>query len=78
MSAGLRIVALLVLALTQTVIKTAPAQAAADANAMKPSVACPSQHFNEFPAAFSESADLQRRYTFLPPPERWLLVFVRD
>jgi hypothetical protein len=63
---GLRIVALVLLALAQAVVKATPAQAASEANVTKPSVACPSQNFNEFLAAFSESADLQRRYTFLP------------
>jgi hypothetical protein len=66
MSAGLRILALVLLALAQTVVKAAPAQAASEANVTQPSVACPSQDFNEFLAAFSERADLQRRYT-LPP-----------
>jgi hypothetical protein len=65
-SARLLIVALILLALAPAVVQASPAQAASEANAAKPSVACPSQDFNEFMAAFSESVDLQRRYTLLP------------
>jgi hypothetical protein len=65
-SARLWIAALILLALAQTIVRSAPAQAASEANITRPGVACPSQDFNEFLAAFSESADLQRRYTLLP------------
>jgi hypothetical protein len=66
MSAGLWIVALVLLALAPAVFQASPAQAASDANVTRPSVACPSQDFRDFLAAFSERADLQRRYTSLP------------
>jgi hypothetical protein len=66
MPAPLLIAALVLAALAQAVVNAAPAQAAPEANVTKPDVACPSQDFNEFLPAFSESADLQRRYTFLP------------
>src|ERR1700676_1563785 len=61
--ARLLIVSLVLSALAQTDVRMAAAQAASDANVTKQSVACPSQDFKEFLAAFSENADLQRRYT---------------
>jgi len=61
---GTRLVAVPVLVLVGACAGGEPAQQIAYAT--KANVACPSQDFSKFMQAFSDSADLQRRFTSLP------------
>ena len=61
---GTRLVAVPVLVLVGACAGGEPAQQIAEAT--KANVACPSQDFSKFMQAFSDSADVQRRFTSLP------------
>jgi hypothetical protein len=64
-SVGARLVAVpVVLVVVTACAGTGSAQQLAEAT--KASVACPSQDFSKFMQVFSDSADVQRRFTWLP------------